>query len=113
MPSSTEWSEDYLVRVDSEGHEGEWLQMVACPIPHCGATRGEDYHKFAVHLAEHGPEDLGLSPGRRVATDGGTVESGTERCPECGRYPPEEGHKLDCPEWEDGDREVDPGWWLA
>ncbi|QLH82433.1 hypothetical protein [Halosimplex pelagicum] len=79
MASTTDRREDYLVTVDSDGHEGEWLQMVACPIPHCGATRGEDYYKYAAHLrTEHGPEDLGLSPGRRVATDGGTVEDDTE-----------------------------------
>jgi len=69
--------EDCLIAVDSETHDGEWLRMVACPIPYCDAVMGEDYGRFSSHLAaEHGPEDLGLSSGgRRVATDGGVDQS--------------------------------------
>lgn len=71
----TDGAERCLVRVDSEAHQGEWLRMVACPIPHCDAVMGEDYKEFSSHLAaEHGPEDVGLSSdGRRVATDGGVL----------------------------------------
>ena len=63
----------FLVHVDTNGHTGEWLRMVACPIGDCDAVRGEDYHSYANHLSEkHGPGDVGLSSdGRRIATDGG------------------------------------------
>ncbi|WP_226041533.1 hypothetical protein [Natrinema sp. DC36] len=73
---------DCLVAVDSGAHKGEWLRMVACPIPHCDALQGEDYERFSSHLAaEHGPEDVGLSSGGRpVATDGGhTQDTDTDR----------------------------------
>jgi len=68
--------EPCLVRVDSDGHDGEWLRMVACPIPGCGAVLGEDYSQYSTHLgSEHGPEDVGLSSrGRRAATGGGSAD---------------------------------------
>jgi len=79
---SSEYTERCLVRVDSETHKGEWLRMVSCPIPHCDAVWGEDYERFAAHLAaEHGPEDVGLSSDeRRVATDGGTERGKCAYC---------------------------------
>lgn len=96
---SSDDTDRYLVTVDSETHEGEWLRMVSCPIPHCDAVQGEDYGRFSSHLAaEHDPEDVGLSSdGRRVATDGGVDQSssGTERsCPSCGWEVPESQSQL-------------------
>jgi hypothetical protein len=84
-------SDDYLVAVEETAHEGQHLRMVACPIQGCDGTLGEDYDKYARHLAaEHGPEDVGLSASSpRVATDGGWCvdESGRRethlRCAGC------------------------------
>jgi hypothetical protein len=74
-------TDDYLITVEDTAHEGQQLRMVACPLPGCEATQGEDYAKYARHLAaEHGPEDVGLSASSpRLATDGGQCAGGTER----------------------------------
>jgi hypothetical protein len=91
-----------LVLVESETHEGEWLRMVSCPIPHCDAVLGVDYGRFSSHLAaEHGPEDIGLSSdGRRVATDGG---DGDGEAPDdgCGASVQHEHEAVDVPLNED------------
>jgi hypothetical protein len=74
-------TDDYLITVEDTAHEGQQLRMVACPLPGCEATQGEDYAKYARHLAaEHGPEDVGLSASSpRLATDGGQCAGVTER----------------------------------
>ena len=41
----------------------EKVVMLRCPVPGCGAVRGEDYVIYADHLyTEHDAPDLGLDP---------------------------------------------------
>jgi DNA-directed RNA polymerase subunit RPC12/RpoP len=74
---------------DSEHIQSQNMVRVTCP--ECGTID-------EIPQGSQPPRE-GCDDG--LVTDGGQSTSGTYRCPECGRYPPEEGHKTDCPRWYD------------
>jgi len=89
-------------------------QIPVAKCPNCGYVYGDDldYHfpnPSECQICGEETENTTVADEETVRSlaegglraDGGTVEDETERCPECGRYPPEEGHKLDCPVWYD------------